>query len=481
MQGKSETLAFDLEMLRSNVDRTDADYANERRDRLNNLEGVIKRVARAFVDVGEALEEIRDKRLYEGRYDNFDTYCMEEYGWTPRHADRQIRASIAARKLRPIGLNIRNEAQARELARLADAPEIAKRLWERAGKRNGGKVTAAGIREAFESEFGTTKPAPPRQGDQPAPVSRGPGSKWRMAPRIIDLFPVDFRVYVEPYVGTGAMLLSKEPSEVEIVNDKHEEISNLFDVIRDRSKELARVVDRSGFTEADLLRAYHEDPAGLDLVERARRWLVLAHQSFLRQTGQPFFSVSTAPSARNSIRLWDELPKHIEAASRRLKKVKVMSREAVEVIEMDLVKKPDVLLYVDPPYLPGTRAKNLYVHEMSVKDHEKLLDALTKHPGPVFLSGYKSAIYSDRLGGWEARDLPGYSSYGGREEVLWMNGKAAAGARAADKRAAKAERLMKAPAASMGMVYQPPPDTEAPAFAAVFGALLEGWHEGEEE
>lgn len=175
------------------------------------------------------------------------------------------------------------------------------------------------------------------------------------------------------------------------------------------------------------------------------------------------------------------MPGHIEAAARRLKKVRVLSREAVEVVEMDLVRKPDVLLYVDPPYVPATRAEKLYVHEMPVEDHEKLLDALTKHPGPVFLSGYKSKLYSDRLAGWEARDLPGYTSYGGREEVLWMNMKAAAGAQAADERTADRERLAKAPARGMGMVYQPPPEPEAPAFAAVFGALLEGWHEGEEE
>ncbi len=490
--------------------------------RFEELEDVIERWQRSFKEVGSSLREINESRLYRDLFPTFEEYVLQRWEMGTSHAYRQMEASWAVdeiSKVSPIGdrLLVR-ESQARAIHPLVRTnPQKAAEVLERLDAE-GGRITARRINEAVDRALGraaslgseNAAPSeresaaeadaeqeneqahspesvaklgnlPPRQSGLSAPVSRGPGSKWKMAPRIIDLYPEKVDVYVEPYVGTGAMILSKEPSPVEVVNDIHTEIANLFDVIRNRSKALARVVDRSGFTEADLKRAYREDPSNLDSVERARRWLVLAHQSFLRQTGEPSLSITTDLS-RGSTRLWTELPAHIEAAGRRLQKVKVLSRDAFEVIEMDIFHSPDVLLYVDPPYLPGTRTANLYVHEMPVKKHVELLELLVCHPGLVYLSGYDSAEYNDRLmvEGWEARELTGYASLGKRREILWMNDLASEAARAAEERQAKRarkeqQRKQAAQPPGMGMIYQPPPEKEAPPEAAAFEALIGGW------
>ncbi len=54
--------------------------ADERRERLGHLEGVIRRGMQTFIEVGAALEEIRSRRLYEPDYDSFESYCQAVFG-----------------------------------------------------------------------------------------------------------------------------------------------------------------------------------------------------------------------------------------------------------------------------------------------------------------------------------------------------------------------------------------------------------------
>ncbi len=128
--------------------------ADERRERLGHLEGVIRRGMQTFIEVGAALEEIRSRRLYEPDYDGFESYCQAEFGWTRRYADRNIRAARTAATLRPFGLDFENEAQAREMSRLAEDAEAAGRVWRKVGEANGGKHPSTALREAIDRELG---------------------------------------------------------------------------------------------------------------------------------------------------------------------------------------------------------------------------------------------------------------------------------------------------------------------------------------
>jgi hypothetical protein len=125
---------------------------------LPELEGVIERGLATFVEVGTALAEIRERRLYRETHGDFDTYCRERWGWSARHANRQIEAAAVVSSLGPIGLEPSdevegltpngtrptNEAQVRELARVE--PERRADVWREASEN--GPPTAARIREA---------------------------------------------------------------------------------------------------------------------------------------------------------------------------------------------------------------------------------------------------------------------------------------------------------------------------------------------
>jgi hypothetical protein len=118
--------------------------------RLTECETVIERGLSTFMEVGAALQEIRDKRLYRATHDRFADYTRERWGLSVRYANRQIEAAKVAEKLGPIGP--KNEAQARELAPLLDDPDRMRQAAELArASALGGQPTAAGYREAVNS------------------------------------------------------------------------------------------------------------------------------------------------------------------------------------------------------------------------------------------------------------------------------------------------------------------------------------------
>lgn len=114
---------------------------------LIRCEAVIKKNLEHFVAVGNALAEIRDSQLYRVEFATFTAYCRTKWNLSKSHAYRYIQAAEVQASVSPIG-DIRNEAQARELAKLRaeDRPEAlaeAKELY-------GDDVTAAEIRGVVE-------------------------------------------------------------------------------------------------------------------------------------------------------------------------------------------------------------------------------------------------------------------------------------------------------------------------------------------
>ena len=65
--------------------------------RLAELEKTIARGKKTFVEVGLALAEIRDLRLYRREYGGFSEYCRDKWGWTKQHAYRLIEAAPVAK------------------------------------------------------------------------------------------------------------------------------------------------------------------------------------------------------------------------------------------------------------------------------------------------------------------------------------------------------------------------------------------------
>lgn len=109
--------------------------------RLAELEQVVERGLQTFVDVGQALLEIRRRELYRATHGSFESYCRARWNLTGRRG-RQLIAAAEVGTIVPVP----NEGQARELVPLLDEPDQLRDAWAEASAN--GDVTAAKVRAA---------------------------------------------------------------------------------------------------------------------------------------------------------------------------------------------------------------------------------------------------------------------------------------------------------------------------------------------
>ena len=104
---------------------------------LERCEVVIKQGLQTFIEVGQALMTIKEKRLYRISFKTFEDYCTHKWGMVQQSATRLIRAYETVTNLQsePMGsLLPESERQARPLTSLE--PEIQKEVWKEVVKQS---------------------------------------------------------------------------------------------------------------------------------------------------------------------------------------------------------------------------------------------------------------------------------------------------------------------------------------------------------
>ena len=238
-----------------------------------------------------------------------------------------------------------------------------------------------------------------------------------MADWIISHMP-PHTTYLEPFFGSGAVFFNKPPSALETINDIDGDVVNLFRVIRDRPEELARVVYWTPYSREEYYASYERVE---DELERARRFLVRCWMARgARSSDRNGWRHIIDHSGPRPVKQWNDVPDKIMKITERLKGVQLEQQPAIELIRR--YKRPEVLIYADPPYVMSTRRGRIYKHEMTDDDHVELLEALDAHPGPVLLSGYANSLYDSRLRHWH-RETKIVTTEAAKyaEEVLWIN------------------------------------------------------------
>jgi DNA adenine methylase len=264
------------------------------------------------------------------------------------------------------------------------------------------------------------------------------GGKWLLAPWIISHFP-RHRTYVEPFGGAASVLMRKERAYAEIYNDLDDEVVGLFRLLRNQvdANILIEMLRLTPFARTEFRQAYEvtDDP-----IERSRRLIVRSFMGFgsnahasqekgHRSTG---FRANSRRSGTTPALDWQNYPDSMAAMVARLAGVVIECRPAIEVMLQH--DHPETLHYVDPPYLPETRARGnrydlawrMYRHELTPDDHRHLLDALREMEGMVVLSGYPAPLYDEMLADWMRVEREALADGARpRTEVLWINPSAA--------------------------------------------------------
>ena len=88
-------------------------------------------------------------------------------------------------------------------------------------------------------------------------VLKYPGSKWNIAPRLVELIP-EHHSYVEPFFGSGAVLFNKPVSDIETINDLDHDVVNLFRCIQEDAERLSRMVMTTPFSPGYESKMYND-------------------------------------------------------------------------------------------------------------------------------------------------------------------------------------------------------------------------------
>lgn len=216
-----------------------------------------------------------------------------------------------------------------------------------------------------------------------------PGGKSKSVKYILPHLPYR-NAYIEPFGGSGVVLLNRKESRLEIFNDRYAGVVAFYRCLRDQEK-MNRLIDRCEavvHSREEFLWCKATWQEVEDDVERAARWYYMISSSF-GNIGRAFARATKSNSQtgsllRNNIRLF--LPVH-----QRLKNVQIENQDWREILrDFD---NHDAVFYLDPPYVEYTGG--CYKHTMTVRDHRELCERVFQLDGFVALSGYKNDIYKD--------------------------------------------------------------------------------------
>lgn len=261
------------------------------------------------------------------------------------------------------------------------------------------------------------------------------GGKYSHLNWLLPLLPPAFH-YCEPFGGSAAVLVNREPSPVETYNDVDGQVVNFFRVLRDQKDALIEAIGMTPFSREEFRLAIETPDAELPDLERARRFFVRARQvrTGLAQTASEGRWANCVLTSRagmaGAVSRWLGSVEGLAEIAQRLLRVQIEHDTAIDIILR--YDSPDTLFYCDPPYVHASRSDtNAYAFEMTDEEHRELAGILHQVQGKVALSGYHCELMDELYGDWTWVAAPtkkAHSTNTGAEnnkqdrtEILWVN------------------------------------------------------------
>lgn len=242
-----------------------------------------------------------------------------------------------------------------------------------------------------------------------------PGGKWPVRNLVVSCFP-QHRTYVDVFGGSAAILITKEPSDGEVFNDKNEQIVNFFRIVKHRPAELAERA-RHWIHSREFWIEQRDLPPPIDEMEKAFRFWVVLEDSF----GARGMSFGTS---KIGIRSVTRARKRLDEVAERLSDVHVERLDFLKCIS--IYDSRETFFYCDPPYR-GTHGGDGNYDLLSDEEWMVMRDALRKIKGKFLLSHNDDSFVLDLFKRFHVRDidvrvsLPKVKTAGMRHEVLISN------------------------------------------------------------
>lgn len=225
------------------------------------------------------------------------------------------------------------------------------------------------------------------------------GGKQKLVAKIIPMIPVH-TLYVEPFVGGGAVFFGKEPSEIEVINDTNQELINFYRVLQNKFVELDALVkvtlhSRRLHRDAQIV---YENPHLFDEVKRAWAVWVLSSQSFSSMLDGSFgFDKAKNQTTK---KISNKRSQFSDEFAIRMQNVNLECSDAVYVIQSR--DTTNTFFYCDPPYFNSDCG---HYDGYTESDFENLLKVLRAIKGRFLLSSYPSKLLAQytKENGWKSQ------------------------------------------------------------------------------
>ena len=226
------------------------------------------------------------------------------------------------------------------------------------------------------------------------------GGKQSLSKKIVKLMP-EHRIYVEPFLGGGAVFWAKAPSPLEVLNDTNGEIVNFYEVLRNDFDALNNEIQSSLHSREQHRGAQviYENSFMFDKIKCAWAVWMLANCSYGSILDGSFgYNLSGAYECK----LDAKRKNFVMDMSGRLQKTQIERSDALRVIRSrDTL---ETFLYIDPPYVGADQG---HYDGYAQKDFDALLGTLDNLKGKFMLSSYrnKSLAEHGKKNGWHTVEL----------------------------------------------------------------------------
>ena len=216
------------------------------------------------------------------------------------------------------------------------------------------------------------------------------------------------RVYVEPFGGTGVVLLALTQFEREIYNDADERLVDFFraladDESREKMKRWGETFPQSRAVYDEMKRDWIKSP------ELAKRGFATFYVQAFSFGGKPFDAFGyerKSAGTRNAAALYRRRVAALDAFAERFRLVNVERLDWRAVV--DKYDSEQAFFFCDPPYICNS---NSYKKDLAPVNHAELVERLLELQGGAALSCYDNDVYKPLIeAGWGHHNFAASSS-----------------------------------------------------------------------
>lgn len=202
------------------------------------------------------------------------------------------------------------------------------------------------------------------------------GGKSRLAATIVAKIPTH-TCYVEPFCGACWVLLNKDPSTSEVINDRDGELVTFWKVIQNHLNAFMEYY-KYAVTSRELFEIEkRKDPTTLTDIQRATRYYYLQRHAFGGKVSGRTFGTATTGGSPLHI---SDIEERLLENHWRMKRVFIENLDACDCIRR--YDRKHTFFYIDPPYFETAG----YAVPFGPDDFQRVRDTLDGIKGKFLLS-----------------------------------------------------------------------------------------------